>query len=312
MNKTHSRAVFIVAIALVLLVMPLVLPRYLIEMLTQMLFYALFAMSLNILVGVSGTVSFGHAAYFAIGGYACAVFLGKFGWPIYLAVPLAIAVTALCSLVIGYFCVRLTDVYFSQLTLAFSMLVWAVIFKWRDVTGGDDGLVGIPVPDLLRDRTHFYYLALLCFAVCVAAIWMITRSAFGRTLVAIKENPLRASFVGVGTQSMQLLAFVLAACFAAVAGILFALYNGAMFVDTAYWTASAQVLVMVLLGGIGHFFGPAAGAVALYLMEHLILQFTQYWPFFMGVILLSILLLLPEGLMSLPQRITRALARRKP
>ncbi len=300
----RRRSLLVLATVLgALLLAPLLGSRYLIDLSTEVLIYALFALSLNVLVGYAGNVSFGHAAYFAIGGYGCAILLTTYQWPLILSFPAAALLSAGAALLIGFFCVRLTAIYFAMLTLAFAMLVWSVAFKWRALTGGDDGFVGVAVPQFLEDRTAFFYFALVVVALSVAALWLICHSAFGRTLQTVRENPMRAGFVGVDTRRMRLVAFVIAGGFAGVAGALFALYNRGMYTESAFWTESAQVLIMTLLGGIYSFFGPALGAAVLYLLDVTISQYTQYWPVVLGAILLAILLFLPEGLIGLSSRV---------
>ena len=281
---------------------PLTGSRYLIDLSTEVLIYALFALSLNLLIGYAGNVSFGHAAYFAIGGYSCAILVTTCEWPLACGFLAAVAFSGAAALGIGFFCVRLSDIYFAMLTLAFAMLVWSVAFKWRALTGGDDGFVGVRLPAMLESRVVFFYFALAVVSVSTALLWVVCHSAFGRTLVAVRENPVRAAFVGVDTRRMRLAAFVIAGTFAGAAGALFALYNRGIYTESAFWTESAQVLIMVLLGGIHSFFGPAAGALVLYLLEVTINQYTQYWPAVLGGILLAIVMFFPEGLAGLAQR----------
>ncbi len=293
------------AIVLVLLLIPATGNAFFVDLGTQILIYALFALSLNILIGYAGNVSFGHAAYFAIGGYVCCILLTTYGWPLILAFPAAIVVSAVSSAFIGYFCVRLTDIYFAMLTLAFSMLVWSVALKWRAVTGGDDGFVGVAVPELISTRIPYYYFTLVVVTASTALLWVICHSAFGRTLVAVRENRTRAGFVGVNTRRMRLIAFVVAGTFAGIAGALLGMYNRGMFIENAFWTESAQVLIMTLLGGMYSFFGPAIGAAVLYLLNVYINEYTEYWPTVLGVILLAILLFLPDGLVGLVAKLRR-------
>tara|TARA_R110002096_G_scaffold320608_1_gene514613 strand:+ start:163 stop:1101 length:939 start_codon:yes stop_codon:yes gene_type:complete len=282
---------------------------YLIDLTTEILVFVLFALSLNVLIGYSGNVSFGHAAYFAIGGYANAILLTTYEVPLLIAMPVAVVLSMLAAMFVAWFCTRLTDIYFAMLTLAFSMLIWAVAFKWRDVTHGDDGFVGIAVPEFLGDRVSFFYFTLVVVAGCTGLLWLICHSAFGKVLVAVRENRIRAGFVGVDTRRMRWTAFVVAGTFAGVAGAIFAMYNRGMYVENAFWTQSAQVLIMVLLGGMYSFFGPAIGAAVLYLLERFTNEYTEYWPTVLGGILLVILLFLPDGLVGLAQKVRSRLSR---
>jgi branched-chain amino acid transport system permease protein len=293
-----ASAVIIVLLAL----LPLAGSRYAVDLTTEVLIYALFALSLNVLIGFTGNVSFGHAAYFAIGGYSCAILLTTYGWPLILALPAAVVLAGLVAGVVGYFCVRLTQIYFAMLTLAFAMLVWGVAFKWKEVTGGDDGLTGIKVPAMLANHVSYFYFTLAVVTVGVAALWVICHSAFGLTLVAVRENNVRAGFIGVDTRRMRWAAFTVAGTFGGLAGALFGMYHRGMYIENAFWTESAQVLIMVLLGGIYSFVGPIIGAAVLHLLQVFINQYTPYWPTVLGLILLVIVLVLPDGLVGLIDR----------
>jgi branched-chain amino acid transport system permease protein len=306
-----SRNLGIAAIVVLLLLalLPLAGNRYAVDLATQVLIYCLFALSLNVLLGFTGNISFGHAAYFAIGGYACAILLTTHKWPLVFALPAAVVVAGVVAAVIGYFCVRLTQIYFAMLTLAFAMLVWGVAFKWKEVTGGDDGFTGILVPKLLEDHTNYFYFTLAAVAFGVAALWVICHSAFGLTLVAIRENAVRAGFIGVDTRKMRWAAFTVAGTFAGLAGALFGMYNRGMYIENAFWTESAQVLIMVLLGGIYSFVGPLIGAAVLYLLQVITNQYTPYWPTVLGLILLTVVLVLPDGLVGLAKRFAGKRAR---
>ncbi len=287
---------WVAAVIALLALIPLTGERYAIYLVTEIMIFALFATSFNLLLGYGGLVSFGHAAYFAVGAYACAILLTRLDWPFVVAFPGAIVITGMVSAVIGFFCVRLTEIYFSILTLAFAQLVWAIAFKWVDVTGGDTGFIGVAVPELLNQPDRFFYFALIVVAICLGLLRIITRSAFGTMLVAIRENRNRAAFIGVEVRYVQLLAFTLAGTFAGVAGALFTLFNHAVFVETAWWTSSAEVMIMTILGGMGSFIGPTVGAAVLILLDRLITEFTVYWPTVLGIILLCVLFFFPDGL----------------
>ena len=298
-----------IVVVVVLGLVPLSGSRYAIDLTTQVAIYALFALSLNVLIGFTGSVSFGHAAYFAIGGYACAILLTTYKWPLILAMPAAIVLSGAAAAVVGYFCVRLTDIYFSMLTLAFSMLVWGVAFKWRTVTGGDDGFVGVTLPEMIEGHGAYLYFTLAVVVASTVALWLICHSGFGLALVAVRENRVRAGFIGLNTRNMRWTAFVVAGVFAGIAGALFAMYNRGCYIESAFWTESAQVLIMVLLGGMYSFFGPMIGAAVLYLLNVFTNQYTPYWPTVLGLILLVIVLVLPDGLVGLANRLRRATRR---
>jgi len=161
-----------------LALLPLAGSRYAVDLATEVLIYALFALSLNVIIGFTGNISFGHAAYFAIGGYACAILLTTYNWSLLFALPAAVVLAWLVAAVVGYFCVRLTQIYFAMLTLAFAMLVWGVAFKWKEVTGGDDGFTGIKVPELLAQPVAYFYFTLVVIAAAIAAVGWYARHTY--------------------------------------------------------------------------------------------------------------------------------------
>jgi len=273
--------------------------------------WALFATSLNLLVGYTGLVSFGHAAYFGIGAYTTGLLMKKLGVPFLLAFPAAGVVAGAFALIFGFFCVRLTRIYFAMLTLAFAQIVWAICFKWNEVTGGEQGMPEIPYPDFgwverlgatvplvggWRTAEYYYFLTLVLVALCLWGLRRIVGSPFGRILTTIRENPERAEFIGVNVRRHELVAFVLAGAFAGFAGGLFGIFNRGVFPDFAYWTKSSEVLIMTLLGGMGTFYGPSIGALALILLNQQIVSYTEYWPLVLGTILVVLLFGFPGGL----------------
>lgn len=276
---------------------------------TQIAIDALFAVSLNLLLGTTGLISFGHVAYFGIGSYVCGILMKTYGVPFTLALPAAALGAAGFALVFGFSCVRLTKIYFAMLTLAFSQIVWAICFKWNSVTGGDEGLPDVPYPSLdwmsaipgfggLRIGDEFYLLTLALVALSLIAMRRITTSPFGRMLTTIRENPERAAFIGVNVRAYELAAFVVAGGFAGIAGALFGIFNRGVFADYVYWPKSAAVMIMTILGGMGHFWGPVVGAATLDLLNQQITSYTQYWPFVLGVILLVLLFAFPGGIVG--------------
>src|ERR1700745_3733502 len=207
---------------------------------TQIAISALLAMTLTLLLGTTGLVSFGHAAYFGIGSYACGILMKTLGVPFWVAFPAAGLIAAAFGLVFGFFCVRLTKIYFAMLTLAFAQIVWAICFKWNDVTGGDQGLPDVPFPDLawlgslpgfqrFRIGELFYVLTLVLVALCIAVVRRLTDSPFGRVLTTIRENPERAASIGVNVRAYELAAFSIAGGFAGLSGGLFGIFNRGVF-----------------------------------------------------------------------------------
>ncbi|HZO03030.1 MAG TPA: branched-chain amino acid ABC transporter permease [Burkholderiales bacterium] len=295
---------------LALVCVPFLGSRFYTFLATEIVILALFALSLNLLLGYAGLVSFGHAAYFGIGAYTCAILMKTHGVPFPLAFLTAGAAGAAFALLFGFFCVRSTKIYFAMLTLAFAQIVWAVCFKWNAVTGGEQGFNNVPYPDLgwmaalpllggLRTADHYFLVVMGLAGLCFLALRRIAQSPFGRMLTAIRENPERAEFVGLNVRLYQMAAFTLAGAFAGFAGALFGIFNRGVFPDFAHWAKSAEVLIMVILGGMGSFWGPAVGAAALALLSHQINAVTQYWPLVLGAVLLLLLFVFPGGIMGL-------------
>lgn len=270
---------------------------------------ALFAVSLNLLLGTTGLVSFGHVAYFGIGAYVCGILMKTYQVPFSIAFPAAGFGTAFFALISGYFCVRLIKLYFAMLTLAFSQIVWAICYKWNDVTGGDQGLPEIPFPNLdwmssvpglssLRISEQFYLFSIVLIGIALAVLHRIVRSPFGRVLTTIRDNPERAAFIGVNVRAYQLAAFVVAGTFAGFAGALYGIFSRGVFADYVFWSKSAEVMIMAILGGMNFFWGPPVGALALVWLNQEITDYTQYWPFVLGSILLVLLFGFPGGIVG--------------
>jgi branched-chain amino acid transport system permease protein len=301
--------VFVVALVLGFWIPDLILymgwAKYWISFLTEVFIWALFAVAFNLLMGYTGMISFGQAAYLGVGGYAAGLLLKKIsGFPFALGLLAAPVTGALAALVIGYFCIRLTHTYFAMLTLAFSMIVYYVAFKWYDFTGGDNGLIGVPIPAWVQDPTfaNYYKFVLLVSLMGIYVLWRIVNSPFGKTLTAIRENPERAGFIGINVKRCQLYAFMIAGTFSGLAGALFTINERSVYPDLAFWTRSTQVLLMSILGGVYTFFGPIVGAFLLQLMDADITKdYPEIWQLFLGGILVLILYGLPGGIMGFIQ-----------
>lgn len=316
-----SRIPWTLIVFLVLLPVPFLGSRFYTFVATDIVILSLFATSLNLLLGTTGLVTFGHAAYFSIGAYTTALLMKNLGFPF---LPSWIAgglMAAGFALVFGFFCVRLTKIYFAMLTLAFAQIVWAICFKWNDVTGGEQGLPNVPYPGLdwmemlpligdLRVSDKFYYVALALVALCYAALRRITLSPFGRVLTVIRDNPERAQFIGVNVRLYELAAFMVSGAFAGLSGALFGIFNRGVFPDFAFWTKSAEPLIMTILGGMAHFWGPAVGAAALILLNQQITSYTEYWPFVLGGVLIVLLFVFPGGIVGTLTKLGRRIGGR--
>lgn len=296
-NRARARArIWIPVILIFLTLVPLWAPKMWLHLAIQVLIVSLFAMSLNMILGRAGLPSFGHAAFYAVGGYTMALLVIKLKAPLVLAMLAAPVAAALLAIPIGYFSVRLTGIHFAILTMGFSQIIWAVAHKWYEFTGGDDGITGIPIPEIILGAKAYYYLVLAILCVCLVLIWVIQNSAFGQTIVAIRENRDRVTFSGLKVWHHQLLNFVIASFFAGVAGSLLAILNRAVFPEFGYWTTSASVVLMCILGGVGVFIGPLVGAAIITLLEHYISLFTYYWQFVLGLLIILLVLFMPGGI----------------
>jgi branched-chain amino acid transport system permease protein len=297
-----------VLLALALLGLPFALSEFWLFIAIEVLAFALYAMSFNVLLGYGGMLSFGHAAFFGVGGYAAALVMKKAGLPAGLAfalVPLAaLVVSAAFAVLIGYFSVHRSGIYFAMLTFAFQMLLYTLALKLTSVTGGDDGMTGLKPPGILSQPFYYYYYALALVVPALYVLYRVVSSPFGYTLRALRANPRRVQYIGVNVRAHQLATFVLSGALAGLAGAIFALSSGNVFPGWLNWTASATPIVMAVLGGVHTFLGPALGAAVYVVLEVLISGKTEYWPLAMGVIIVVLVLLMPEGL--------TAFARRKP
>lgn len=287
-----------------LLAAPLLLGEFHVHLLTEILILALFATAFNLLFGYTGLLSFGQAGYFAVGAYVAAFVLKELAPPLPVAILAGALAAGAAALVIGYLCVRRDEIYFAMVTLAFGQLIFVVLWKWRTVTGGSDGIGGIPRPPLevgdlsidLSVTAAYYYFTLVVVALCLYALWRITRSSLGLTLKAIRDNPRRVNYLGISTTRYRLVAFVLSGLFTGVAGALFAPYQGTVAPGIADWLMSAQPILITLLGGFGVFLGPAFGALIFTILKDTLGSLTEYWPLLLGSTVILLVLFLPGGM----------------
>jgi len=291
------------AAAAALVALPFGLTDFWIFITVEVLAFALYAVSFNVLLGYGGMLSFVHAAFFGVGGYAAALVVKQSGLPPVLALvclPLAaMFASAAAALVIGFFSVRRAGIYFAMLTFAFQMLLYTIALKATALTGGDDGLTGLKPPGLLAQPLAYYYFALATTGVSLCVLHRIVSSPFGYILRALRANALRVQCLGIDVRAHRLAAFVVSGAVAGLAGAVFALSNGNVFPGWLDWTASATPVVMAVLGGTASFLGPAFGAAVYVVLEVLISGRTEYWPIAMGIIIVILVLLIPEGLTGL-------------
>jgi branched-chain amino acid transport system permease protein len=295
----HTVTSFIVFFA----VFPFLVPYR--SLATQVLIFGLFALGFNLLYGYTGLLSFGHAAYYGLGAYGTGIMLAKLKvMSLWLALGTGVVAATLGGALIGFFCLRRRGIYFAMLTLAFAQMLYFIAFHAADLTGGDDGLRGIPMLPLslfgvsfsLRDPLAFYFFAYVLVVLAVAGLKRILDSPFGAVLQAIRENGDRASACGYDVTRIKLLSFVFSALFAGLAGALDALRLTVVPVDALYWSTSGQVVIMTLLGGAGTFFGPFVGAATFLVLADRLSIFIEFWPLVIGVIFMGFVLFLPKGI----------------
>ncbi len=292
-------------IAAVVLAFLLVLPQLwpstiLVDFIIRLSAYALLATSLNLLVGYGGMTSFGHGMFFGLGAYGLGLVMQRLAVPLPIAMMMSLLVVALAALVIGAISVRLKEIYFAFITLAFQMLLYSLIIAWVPLTGGDQGLQGgIPRPAFLGirldDISHLYAFSVVVLIVSLVLMRFIAESPFGYTLRLIRDNTERASFIGVDVYRIRLTAFVLAAVFAAMGGMILAMFVSGAYPEFSNWTQSGEAIFMVMLGGTSTFIGPTVGAIILLLVNDIMTRFTEHHGLGLGIVILIVVLVLRKG-----------------
>lgn len=265
--------------------------------------YGLFATSLNLLVGYTGLISFGHGLFFGLGAYSFGLIMQRMALPIPVAFLCTLAISAAVGLVIGAICVRLKEIYFAFVTLAFQMLIHSVILSWQSLTGGDQGLRGgIPRPVFLGidlgNQLHLYIMSCALLVIGLLLMRQITQSPFGYTLRMIRDNAARASFIGINVWRAKLTVFVLAGLFASTGGVIMSLFVSGAYPDFAYWTISGEGIFINMLGGVTTFLGPMVGTVLLLVLNDTATRLTEHYGIVLGIVILFFALGLRRGLMD--------------
>jgi branched-chain amino acid transport system permease protein len=289
---------------------PLFLPSYYTGLLTLILIYAIFAMSLDILQGYTGLASLGHAAFLGTGAYIVAIINVKVFHGPHFAIELVAGVLSagIVAALFGLIVLRNTGTYLLMILLASSMMLWGIAFKWRSLTGGDDGLPGIARPNLafmhwnLHTTTHFYYFVLLFFLIAACLMYLVVRSSFGHTLLGIRESETRMTALGYNVWLQKYIAFIVSGVFAGLAGVMLVYYNGFVSPSELHLVTSAEVLIMVILGGVGTLFGPALGAAIIILIKNFVSGYTEHWMIILGAIYMATVMLAPQGVYRLFKR----------
>lgn len=300
------------ALALVAaLLAPLVLTERHTFLMMAMLVLAVFATSYNILLGYTGMVSFAHAAYYGVGAYTVALLWFHYEVPILVGLALSPLVGGALAFVTGLIALRAVNLYFALLTLALGQIAFLTAFQWRSVTRGDDGIHGVDLPWFLDGTTSRYYFLLAVTVAAIAVMGVMMRAPFGATLKAIRENPERASFLGLSVKRYQLAAYTLAGTFAGLAGGMYVVFDRSAFPGLMHWTTGAEPIYVTLIGGLNVFIGPVFGAVVYAVLEDWTTRRFEYWGAMLGVVLLAIILFLPGGLTDGIRRVANRLHGRR-
>lgn len=307
-----------------LIVVPGYFGTYQLQLLIYGLIAAIAALGFNLLLGYTGLLSFGHSAYFGVGAYAVALIaerLGPHSMEFYLFV--GVPIVAVTSAVFGYICVRHTRIFFGILTLAISQVIYSLALNLYWFSGGSDGM-RVPRPDLLlgalsfsgpagfeRFITYYYYYVLAIFVVCVVVMWVIVHSPFGKALQGIRDNEVRARFLGLRIRRFRWIAFLVSGTFTGLAGILWAPLNGLTTPDVLYWTFSGEIVFTALLGGFRNFTGPIVGGIVFTYLKTYAVATTEYWQLLLGVVLVTLVLVLPTGIVGAIARVGQRLRERR-
>jgi branched-chain amino acid transport system permease protein len=301
---SKTKIIGLILAFLILVVMPPFYTSYWITLFTQMLIYGILAMSLDILIGYTGLSSFGHAGFFGSSAYVVAVLATRYKIGFLTCFVSGVAVTTMISMIFGLLVAHATGVYFLIITLALGMVLWGLAFRWVTMTGGDNGISGIPRPDLglpisLKDPLTFYYFIFAFFLVCLILMGIYVRSPFGHSLKGVRESESRMRVLGYHTWLHKYLSYVSAAAFGSVAGALWAYFDGFISPYNMDLTASIEIILMVILGGPGTLIGPALGAGIIVFLKNFISAYTQRWLLILGTIYILTILYAPQGLINL-------------
>ena len=302
--SSRGKILGLVLAVLVLGIMPPLYSSYWVTLLTQMMIFAIVAMSLDLLLGFAGLSSFGHAGYFGSAAYLVAILTTRYKIGFLTCFVCGIALSSAISTVFGLLVAHASGVGFLMITLALGMCLWGLAFRWVGMTGGDNGISGIPRPTVglpisLKEPLHYYYFVLFFFLVALILMMIFVRSPFGHSLKGVRESESRMKVLGYHTWLHKYLSYVVAAAFAGFAGVLWAYFNGFISPYDMDLTASIEMILMVILGGPGTLIGPALGSGIIVFLKNFISAYTQRWLLILGTIYILTILYAPQGLMNL-------------
>jgi branched-chain amino acid transport system permease protein len=287
--------------------LPLLVPSYYTGLFTLMLIYAVFAMSLDIVQGYTGMPSLGHAVFLGTSAYIVAILNVKIFHSSHFGLELLAGILsgAVVAAILGLIVLRSSGTYLLMILLASSMMVWGIAFKWRALTGGDDGLPGITRPDFgfmslnLQNTMDFYYFVLLFFVIASFLMYLVVNSSFGHTLLGIRESETRMRALGYNVWLQKYIALIVSGIFGGLSGVLLVYYNGFVSPVELHLVTSAEVLIMVILGGAGTLFGPAIGAAIIILIKNFVSGYTEHWMIILGALYIATVIFTPNGIYRL-------------
>ena len=304
MIEVNYKTIWFLGAVVALVAAAQVLSSYWVGIMTLILIFGILAMSLDILMGYTGLPSFGHAAFFGASAYAVAILSTRYGIGFWGCIAGALIAATVLAAVFGLIVAHTKGVYFLMITLTLSMIIWGLAFRWVSMTAGDNGIAGIPRPEIsaslsMWDEETFYYFVLSIYIAVFLAIYLFLRSPLGQSLKGIRESESRMRMLGYNTWLHKYLSYVVAGFFSGISGILWAYYNGFVSPSDVEITASFEAFLMVILGGPGTLVGPALGAAIIIFLQNYLSAFTARWLVILGLIYILTILFLPRGLMSL-------------
>ena len=295
------------AVGVLAILFPHVAPKFQLRMVTEIVILSLLVMTWKMMLNEAGLFSFGHAVYFGLGAYASVLgWLHIKGLSLISGVLLGGAVAGLVAFILSAFLVRMSGTYYALLTLAFNQLIWAIVWKWRDVTGGDDGLGKYPKPDLLgismKDPINFYYLSVVVVVVCLLICWYFSKTPLGSVVKGIKSNEERSKFIGFNVNASKLIFLTMLGFLAGVAGALYAQFQEFIGTSSIDLVMSTHVIFMAFIGGVGNFWGPLLGSgIYAYLSEYLS-HYTDRWELIFGIVVVILVLVAPQGILGIARK----------
>jgi branched-chain amino acid transport system permease protein len=298
MTATHVKWVAAAIAVLILGYLPYLVGPFYISLATQALFFGLFALSINLISGFGGMITLGHAGLMGVAGYALAILSVNEGWSLAAAVIGALVATVLVSAFFALLVVRTRGTYFVMITLAEGMVVWGIALRWQELTGGENGIPGVPKPDFADAYWQYYYLVLLVVAVATLVIALIVRSPFGLSLKGVRDAEDRLAPLGYNATLHKLIAFTISGFFAGVAGLMLAMYNSFIGPSDVFFLASAEGLLMSILGGIATISGAYVGAGVVVIVTNWVSSYVDRWQTLLGVIFVLVILFAPDGLVG--------------